>query len=297
LRFDHYEHHGPILSPRFNLKWKPGEWSTLRFNFGTGFRVVNLFTEDHAFVTGRRQVEIEDPLEPEQSYNASLSFNQVYTLGNGSGTLDIEAFYTHFENKIVVDYSTPGMIIYRNVPEYAQTMGIGLSVNHRFSFPLSFNLGINVQEVTQSITEEEEVISIPIEFAPKWTGLLSMNYEFKKLRMTVGYNVSVTGPMQLPKVYDLDSNGEPLSNPRPTTSPTFAIHSLKVSKNFNKGWAIYAGMENIFDYRQPVSPLSGYDDPNHSTGFSPHFDSAYSYAPMHGREFYVGAKWLFGGRK
>jgi outer membrane receptor for ferrienterochelin and colicins len=36
-------------------------------NAGTGFRVVNLFTEDHAALTGAREIIIANNLKPEQS--------------------------------------------------------------------------------------------------------------------------------------------------------------------------------------------------------------------------------------
>ena len=62
LRLDHYSSMGSMVipSPRLSTKMKLGDWTTLRSNFGTGFRVVNLFTEDHAFVTGQREVQITE---------------------------------------------------------------------------------------------------------------------------------------------------------------------------------------------------------------------------------------------
>ena len=62
LRLDHHQEHGLIYAPRLNVKANTSEWTTFRFNFGTGFKVVNLFTEDHAFVTGQREVIIADDL-------------------------------------------------------------------------------------------------------------------------------------------------------------------------------------------------------------------------------------------
>ena len=47
-RLDHDRAHGLVHSPRVAYKWAPsGRWA-LRASFGTGYRVVNLFTEDHA---------------------------------------------------------------------------------------------------------------------------------------------------------------------------------------------------------------------------------------------------------
>ena len=109
--------------------------------------------------------------------------------------------------------------------------------------------------------------------------------------MTIGYTAIVTGPMALPEVFDLDQNGNPLPYPRPTTSESFAIHNLKVAKDFPKGWSVYGGLQNIFDYVQPWSPLTGADDSNSNIGFSDRFDTAYAHSPIHGREVYLGFSW------
>ncbi len=296
LRLDHYKAHGLILSPRLNVKYNPGTWSTVRLNFGTGFRVVNLFAEDHAFVTGQRSVEIEGHLEPERSYNGSLNFNHIFVLGEGQGSFDIDAFYTYFTNKIIPDYDTPGKIIYANSEGHAISQGIGLNLNYQFRFPLGFNAGFNLQEVTQ--TEPDEFgnsHTSAIEYSPSWSGIATINYEWKKPALSFAYTLRLTGPMALPEVFDLDENGDPLGAARPTSSTPFSFHNIQITKAFKKqGLQIYAGIANLFNYRQRESPLVGYNDPNVAPGFSDYFDTAYAYSPLHGREFYVGVKWKSG---
>ncbi|MEP0987203.1 TonB-dependent receptor [Ekhidna sp.] len=287
LRVDHYENHGVIPAPRFNLKYKPTEWTTLRSNFGTGFRIVNLFTEDHAFVTGQREVIIEEELRPEESYNFSFNLNHIYTLGQSQGMLDVDLFYTYFTNKITPDYESEGQIRYSNTDGYAVSKGIGFNLQQELAAPLAFNIGFNLQDVTEKENGEKR----SIEFAPKWTGIFTANYNHKPWDMTIGYTARVTGSMALPEVFDLDENGEPFSIPRPTESAPFAIHNLQVSKTLNKGWSIYGGVQNIFDYVQPWSPLTGTNDPNTNIGFSDNFDTAYAYSPIHGREVYLGISW------
>ncbi len=287
MRVDHYEDHGLIPAPRLNLKYKPAPWTTLRSNFGTGFRIVNLFTEDHAFVTGQREVIIEEELQPEESYNFSLNLNHVYSIGQSQGMIDIDAFYSYFTNKITPDYETDGEIRYANTDGYAVSRGIGINIQQEMSFPLAFNLGINIQDVSE--TENNETRQI--EFAPEWTGILTANYQLKRWKTTFAYTARLTGPMALPVVFDLDENGEPLPNSRPTFSRTFGIHNLQIAKDLNKGFSIYGGVQNIFDYVQPWSPLTGTNDPNTNLGFSESFDTAYAYSPIHGREFYFGVNW------
>src|SRR5690606_18750831 len=105
------------VTPRFAYKWAPDEENILRFNAGTGFRVVNLFTEDHAALTGSRDILILNGLKPEKSYNANLNFTKKIYLESGTVMgLEATAFYTYFTNRIVPNYETDAnKIIYDNL--------------------------------------------------------------------------------------------------------------------------------------------------------------------------------------
>ncbi len=292
IRLDRYPTHGIVLAPRLSVKYKPGEWTTLRGNFGTGFRTVNLFTEDHAFITGQREVEIVETLLPERSYNGSLNLNQVYAGLGGSGTIDLESYFTHFTNKIIPDYDTPGKIIYANSDGYARTLGLGLTINHNLTIPLGINLGANIQRaIEKEPNEEGSLLTRDIQFAPRWSGLFSVNYKWQKANMVFAYTARATGPMTLPEVYDLDADGNPLSSPRPSESKPFSLHNVQVSKEWKNGLTLYGGIQNLANFRPITSPLVGFNDPNTAVGFSQYFDTSYAYAPNHGREFYLGLKW------
>jgi len=293
MRFDYHSAHGLIPAPRLSLKVMAAKWTTLRLNMGTGFRVVNLFTEDHAFVTGQREVVVNDELNPERSYNSSLSLTQVFNIGNSQGNVDVTGFGTWFSDRIVPDYSQQGKIVYSNLNGYGLNYGASVSISHQFRFPLSYTLGANYQRSTITETDETGRASTrDIEFAPMWGGVATVSYSVKKWNLDLAYTVNVTGPMALPTVYDLGPDGLPLPDPRPTQSRPFATHNVQVSKRFTRlGLRIYAGIQNVGDEFQAWSPISGQNDPTAAPGFSPHFDTAYAYGRLQGREFYVGLKW------
>jgi len=298
LRLDHHQDHGLIYSPRLNVKLNTSDWTTFRFNFGTGFKVVNLFTEDHAFVTGQREVIIGEELDPESSYNFSVNFNQVYNGMAGTGTIDIEGFYTHFTNKIIPDYDTPGFIVYENSDGFARSMGLSMNITHNFNIPIQFNLGVNLLQSTETETDlAGNEITSDILFSPRWSGIISANYQLRKQRITLAYTAQFTGQMALPEVYDLDATGIPLEEPRPTTSTPFSLHQVQVSKMIKNNYSLYLGVNNLFNFVQTESPLVGYDDPNYNPGFSPYFDTAYAYAPNQGIQFYLGFKWDLAKKK
>lgn len=290
-RLDLYPEHGPVFSPRFNAKYQAGEWTNIRVNTGTGFRVVNLFTEDHAFVTGQRSVVIEESLKPERSYNAAFNLNHVYNLAGGQGMIDLDAFYTYFTNKIIPDYDTPGEIRYANTDGHAVSKGLGMNLSHEWAFPLSLTAGVTWQKVTETEPSEDGITQTRnVEFAPEWSSVVTASYRWAKPQITIGTTLQYTGPMALPEIFDLNADGESSDSPRPLKSEGFLTLNIQVEKRLTDSWSIYGGLQNAFDYIQPVSPLSGYNDPSAAPGFSNSFDTAYAWGPLHGREFYLGLK-------
>ena len=107
FRYDYNSDHGNIYTPRFAYKLSLDKNNIVRLNAGKGFRVVNLFTEDHAAPTGARTVEIKGDLKPEKTYNVNLNYLTKIFPGNGFFLgLDITGWDTYFNNRIIGDFNT-----------------------------------------------------------------------------------------------------------------------------------------------------------------------------------------------
>src|SRR5690606_9566104 len=117
LRYDYNSIHGSILTPRFNYKWNSADKNNVvRLSFGNGYRVANVFTEDHAALTGACEVIFNNELKPETSWNANVNLIKKIFVGNSFIGLDATSFYTYFKNKIIADYDAdPNKIIYDNL--------------------------------------------------------------------------------------------------------------------------------------------------------------------------------------
>src|SRR5690606_17763080 len=144
IRYDHNSLHGSILTPRINYKWNSKSTNDiLRLSFGTGYRVANVFTEDHAALTGARKVVFVNSLEPETSLNGNLNYvKKIYTGGGNFVGIDASVFHTHFSNKIIPDYdSDANKIIYDNLDGYAVSQGVSMNVDFTFTSGLKMLLG------------------------------------------------------------------------------------------------------------------------------------------------------------
>lgn len=147
-RFDYDKNHGGVHSPRVAYKFSPNTSNTIRASFGTGFRVVNLFTEDHAALTGARDVVIAEALKPERSYNGNLNYVLKVPTDHAYFSFDITGFYSHFTNKIVGDFdSDPDKIIYDNLRGHAISQGVSLNNEVSFNFPLKIMAGVSYMDV------------------------------------------------------------------------------------------------------------------------------------------------------
>lgn len=275
VRFDHHRDHGAIVSPRTSVKWRPFHDNTIRLNAGTGFRVVNLFTEDHAALTGSREVVIAEALEPERSYSAAVNVNQVLEFGPSPMMIDLDLFYTHFSNRIIPDYDVdPNLIVYENLSGHGVTRGAALSFNQNVLFDrLLYNVGATVQDVytVEDGHREREF------FAPDIQGTFGLTYNHPRPRVTIDYTGSLKGAMRLPEY-------EPPFE-RATESPIFSVHNLKLSYSPGGGLTAYAAVRNLFDYRQE-SPLIDPANP-----FGERFDTNYVYGPIYGRSLLVGLRY------
>ncbi|MDF2436456.1 MAG: TonB-dependent receptor [Bacteroidota bacterium] len=289
LRYDYNTMHGNILSPRLSIKYSLNSNNIFRLSTGNGYRVVNLFTEDHAALTGAREVVIKNDLKPERSWNANLNYQRFITMTAGFIEVDASLFYTYFSNKIIGDFITdPNKIIFDNINGYAISQGASLSINAVFTNGLKINLGGTYMNVYSVEKKFNETVKTPQLHAPEFSGNYSISYTFNKARITVDYTGNVKSPMHLPVVPN---------DYRPEQSPWFTLQNLQVTRKFNSGIEIYGGVKNIFDFTpkdpilRPFDPFDKYVDENNPNGYT--FDPSYNYAPMQGRRYFLGIRYNF----
>ena len=237
-RYDYNNNHGNIFTPRFAYKWKINDNNILRFNTGTGFRIVNIFTEEHAALTGSRDVIVLETLKPERSINANINYlKKIYTNNGNFIGFETTAWYTHFSNSIIPDYDTnPNQIIYKNLEGHAVTKGISTNLDFVFNNGLKMILGATYMDVSKT---ENKVTTQQI-LTEKFSATWAISYRINKLFLDIDYTGNVYGPMRLPLLGDLD--------PRNEYSPTWSIQNIQFTFNKFKNIEIYGGVKNILNW-------------------------------------------------
>ncbi|TDW50299.1 outer membrane receptor for ferrienterochelin and colicins [Flavobacterium sp. 270] len=238
MRYDYNSIHGSILTPRFAYRLKASENTIFRLNAGTGFRVVNLFTEDHAALTGSRDVVIANNLKPEKSVNVNLNYIQKINFDNGTFMgIETTAFYTRFSNKIISDYETdPNKIIYDNINGYALSQGISTNIDLNLNSGLKFILGATVLD---NKNVQDGISETPF-LTEKFTGTWSISYKIQPWNLSIDYTGNVYSPMKLPLLSEND--------PRSPKSPWYSIQNIQFTYSGWKDFEIYGGIKNLLNF-------------------------------------------------
>ena len=255
LRYDYNSLHGSILSPRLNYKFSPDARQTVRLSVGNGYRVVNVFTEDHAALTGARQVVFAHELKPERSYNANVNYQRQMPVGQSFIGFDASVFYTYFTNKITPDYLTnANQLIYDNLQGHAVSRGATLNADLTFNFPLKAILGVTVMDVYQvepdANGQDQRQRQLLTE---RYSGTFALSYTFARAGLSVDYTGNVYGPMLLPRLGPLD--------PRPASSPVFSIQNVQVTKKLGAKLELYGGVKNLLNFTPLATAIARARDP------------------------------------
>ena len=297
IRFDHNSLHGNIFTPRINYKLSNyDQTSILRLSFGTGYRVAQVFTEDHAALTGARDVVFLNDLEPEKSWNTNLNYvKKVYLKEGAIIDFDISIFKTQFSNKIIPDYDTnPNKIIYDNLKGRSISQGVSLNINSLLENGIRFNLGATYID---SYIKEDGVKTVPY-LTEKFQGVWKFEKKWNDKNLIFDLTGTTIGPLRLPTLSRLD--------PRPDYSSTFSIVNIQLTKILKNTFEIYGGIKNIFDFTPPKNSIARSFDPfdkqvvfdnsgnaiqNENNPYALTFDPSYVFASNQGFRFFFGLRY------
>lgn len=290
LRFDkHNLIAKPIFSPRFNIRYNPAKWVSLRGSYAEGFRAPQAFDEDlHVTAAGGvMQIILLSPdLKPEHSRSYSVSADFYNTIGKAQTNFLIEGFYTHIDGVFHLEEggrdTDNNLILMRKNGIGAVVRGINLEgkIVPTQRFNLQFGFTAQQSFYTEALTWSENTDLAPqkeIFRSPNLYGYMTANYTFNR-KFTLSMSRIYTGSM-LVQHFGAEADGKGDTEVR---TPHFFDLGLKAAYDFrlapNTFLQLNGGINNIFNSYQKDFDIGTDRDAN------------YIYGPSLPRSLYVGLK-------
>ncbi len=279
VRTDFHNLFGTIVSPRLHTKYNLGPLSVIRFSGGRGFRSPVLFAENISPLVSSRQVMVLETPRAEVSWNTGVSFLQKFTIAGMEGHVNIDYFYTFFENQLIIDMDESArQLLFYNLDgqsySHAVQVDFLLEPVERFEVKLAYK-----HYEVKTTYRSQGLIDRP--FVPQDRALINLAYNTRHDIWKFDITTNWFGSARVPSTAE-----NPIEHQRRTSSPSFFMLSGQITRAFKFG-EIYLGGENLNNFRQP-NPIIDPQNP-----FGDIFDASMIWGPIAGTIVYVGFRTTF----
>lgn len=276
IRADKHQQWGTYTTPRTMVKYAINDQHTLRASAGSGWRQVNLYSEQVNLLASSRNIIFAEPLKPEASWNWGVSHVYRFNVGNSAGSITADCYNTRFTNQFFPDYDTdPTQAIVRNFEGTSRSVAAQIEAALTIAKQLELRTAYNYLDVYRVVNNSR--VAIP--FNARNRVMAAVSYTTTNKKWQADINVHWFDRMRLP-----DTRSNPTEYQRPLHSVPYATVNMQVTYKL-KTLDIYAGCENVANYRQP-NPIISADNP-----FGQYFDISSVWGPMRGRELYIGVRY------
>lgn len=274
VRFDKHNVFGMIASPRVNALWHHDAELNSRFSLGRGYRApTSFFEQDHGILDTGSIVRRID--KPETSDNFS------YTLSHAADRLAWSGgfHYNKVKNMALldVDGALPGQTLFTSAENPVVVKGLDFTLTYK----LTPNLEGTVAAEKTRFTFDPGTLAFA---RPEERIYLMLDYE--KGPFDLMARATWTGKQDLRRFHDYANN--PRYNfdgtPKMDKSPSFWVVDLRGEYKFDKRWSGFAGIDNVFDYKQADKESLMWVD---GAGA---YDVTHFWGPNRGRFVYAGVK-------
>ncbi len=275
IRADHHNQFGWKVTPRTLLKYDLSSQAVVRGSIGTGWRTVNLFSENINLLVSSRDIIFEEALEPEQAVNMGVNYTHKIDCREVTGYFSADFYHTNFQNQIFPDYdSDPTLAVIKNFKGKSVSNSFQAEINLTFWQRMQFKTGYNYLDVYRKIGEDKQLLP----FNSKHRVLTTVGFHPLNNKFQIDVNWHWYGKQRLPNT---QSNPEEFQ--RPDFSKPYSVLNAQLTYNV-KQFELYGGCENIFNFRQN-RPIISWQNP-----FGRYFDTSSVWGPTRGREWYLGVR-------
>ena len=285
LRYDYaffFRKH--LVTPRAHIKWNITPTTVLRGSAGLGHRPTDIVTDNIGIMATGRTINIDDKLDRmEHALTAGGSLSQsISTFAPGDMTISVDYFYTRIFNTVVVDQEgSPWIIDIYNNNGMSRTHTAQIDITwtpiKRFDIFATFRY----TDSRYTINNHGTPTMVERPLVSRYKALINLQYATNMRKWTFDLTAQVNGPARIPtQTGDLKDA---------KLSPVYPMLFAQVSRRIKK-WEIYAGCENILNYKQgkkdaQYAPIIAANNP-----YSTDFNSSLIWGPLMGYKVYVGVR-------
>ena len=280
LRTDYHDVYGTFFTPRLNLKWNPRSDMVVRISGGRGFRTSHPIVENIGALASNRDISIASNLMPEEANNFGGNISKTFYLFTKEGSINLDAYYTLFENQVIVNRETQGTLSFDNLEGNSNSKVLQMDISYNLAEGLDFKGSFKMQEVVATFDGEEKFVP----FVPKARCLLNLAYQTPFEDWKFDLTLQNIGSSRIPYHNLLVDNSQLTNEGGEYWSQPFQKLNTQITHVLNN-FELYVGGENLLDYIQE-SPIL--DSPE-----SENFDASLIWAPTMGRFFYLGFRYKF----
>jgi outer membrane receptor for ferrienterochelin and colicin len=283
LREDYNSRYGWLFTPRANLRYGTTDKLVVRASAGKGYRSPNVIVDNIGLMATSRKFHLEEinGLDIEKAWNCGGNISlYIPVWSERTLTVSLDYFHTRFQNSAVIDMERDRNSVFfynQQGPSYTDVWQADISLAPFKGFDVFAAFRYNDTKITYAGNGRQYTVEKPL--TSRYRGLVNLAYATPLRKWVFDFTAQINGPSRIPGLNGYDSQIR--------RSDPFPVYFMQVTKN-TKRFDIYAGSENILDFKQK-NPILNADNP-----FGKDFDSSLVWGPVVGRKIYAGIRWRIG---
>lgn len=264
-----------FYTPRLHVRFRTHDELALRLSAGKGYRSPNVLAENSTMLASSRAIRFLEQPKMEEAWNYGLNLSKHFDVGEKEIQLLFDAYRTDFVNQIILDRDADAheIRIYNlNGKSYSNCAQIQLD----YELFKNFDVSAAFRYTDVKMTINDSLREKP--FVNRYKGLLTLSYAPGTWQFDL--ITQFNGDSRIP---DMSGNATAVADGQNMErSPFYVIMNAQITKRLGEHWEIYAGGENLTNYKQK-HPLVAASEP-----FGNDFDASMVWGPLSGIRGYVG---------
>lgn len=276
-RLDYGENHGGIFAtPRLHIRYAPTENTTIRAAIGKGYRIAATMVENNNMLNNSRDWDIEQAYGEETAWNMGVNITRYIEIADRQMTLSAEYYRTTFGKQLIIDLDKDVQKVYAH---FTTKRSFANNVQIEGRYEIARNLELTgawrwntAKQHTGGKLQQRPLVS-------RYKGLVTLSYMTPLKTWQFDVNAQFSGGGRVPS-----TAMNPEEYQRPDHFHPYQTYNGQITKWF-RTWSIYAGCENIGNFRQK-NPIIEAENP-----YGTYFDASLIWGPLMTRKYYVGLRW------